>query len=66
MSANTQTRNLELAGILIRGLTANIPADGTAGYPIGCLYIATDGTTVATTVFVNVGTETSCNFDALT
>jgi hypothetical protein len=51
-------------GILIAsGIT--VPADGTAGYSTGCLFQHTDGTS-GTALYVNEGTATSCNFDAVT
>lgn len=42
-----------------------VPADGTAGYGTGCLFQHTDGGN-GTALYVNEGTGTSCNFDAVT
>ena len=41
-----------------------VPADGTAGYQTGCLFQHTDGG-AGTALYVNEGTSTSCNFDAV-
>lgn len=40
------------------------PTDATAGYAPGAIFIHTDGTT-GTAVYVNEGTATSCDFNAL-
>lgn len=42
-----------------------VPADGTAGYQTGCIFQHTDGGS-GTALYVNEGTVTSCNFDAVT
>jgi hypothetical protein len=42
-----------------------VPADGTAGYQTGCLFQHTDGGD-ATALYVNEGTFTSCDFNAIT
>lgn len=42
-----------------------VPTDGGIGYAPGCLFIQTDGSTEATIWYANVGTATSCNFDAV-
>jgi hypothetical protein len=52
-------------GILIAYGTT-VPTDATVGYAPGCLFIKTDGTTLDNTLFINVGTKASCNFDAAT
>jgi hypothetical protein len=44
--------------------TANIPT-GT-GYAKGCLLIATDGTDQTNTLFANIGSATTANFNAVT
>lgn len=41
------------------------PTDATAGYGKGCIFIDTDGG-VGTTVYVNEGSNTSCDFNAIT
>jgi hypothetical protein len=45
---------------------ATVPTDATVGYAPGCLFIKTDGTTLDNTIYINVGTKASCNFDAAT
>jgi len=42
---------------------ATVPTDGTAGYAVGCIFIHTDGT-VNTTLYINEGSATSCDFNA--
>lgn len=42
-----------------------VPADGTAGYGVGCLFQHTDGG-AGTALYCNEGTATSANFDAVT
>jgi len=42
-----------------------VPADGTSGYQTGCLFQHTDGG-AGTALYVNEGTVTSCDFDAVT
>jgi len=41
-----------------------VPADGVAGYATGCLFRHTDGG-AGTAVYENVGSDTSCDFDAI-
>ena len=43
---------------------STVPTDATAGYAPGCRFIHTDGTT-GTALYVNEGTATSCDFNAL-
>jgi len=42
-----------------------VPADGTAGYATGCLFMHTDGG-AGTALYCNEGTKTACDFDAVT
>lgn len=42
-----------------------VPADDTAGYETGCLFQHTDGGD-GTALYVNEGTSTSCDFNAIT
>lgn len=42
-----------------------VPTDETTGYAIGCLFRKTDGGD-GTALYVNEGTGTSCNFNAVT
>ena len=41
-----------------------VPTDTTAGYAPGCVFVHTDGTT-GTSLYVNEGTATSCDFNAM-
>lgn len=50
---------------LLSASGATVPTDGTAGYQTGCLFQHTDGTS-GTALYVNEGSVTSCNFDAVT
>lgn len=43
----------------------DVPADTTSGYAKGCLFIDTDVAAGTTGLYVNVGTTTSANFDAV-
>lgn len=43
----------------------DVPADTTAGYAKGCLFIDTDVAAGTTGLYVNVGTTDECNFDAV-
>lgn len=49
--------------LLASGIT--VPSDGAEGYATGCLFQHTDGGD-ATALYVNEGTVTSCNFNAVT
>jgi len=49
--------------LLAHGTT--VPTDGAAGYETGCLFQHTDGGD-GTALYVNEGTVTSCNFNAVT
>ena len=42
-----------------------MPVDATSGYGIGCIFIHADGGD-ATALYVNEGTATSCDFNAIT
>jgi hypothetical protein len=45
------------------GLTADKPADGEIGYAPSCQFQAIDGATLDLTLYINIGTAASCNFD---
>jgi len=51
-------------GIMLAAGTT-VPTDASAGYGTGCLFMHTDGGD-ATALYVNEGTNTSCNFNAVT
>jgi hypothetical protein len=55
--------SVEDEGLLIAS-GKTVPADGTPGYQTGCLFQHTDGG-AGTALYVNEGTSTSCNFDAV-
>ena len=41
-----------------------VPTDGDEGYASACMFQKQGGTTLDTVLYVNIGTVTSCNFDA--
>lgn len=43
----------------------DVPSDGTSGYAKGCLFIDTNVGAGTTGLYVNVGTTSSSNFDAV-
>lgn len=45
---------------------ATVPTDGATGYAKGCIFIHSDGSTTTTILYVNIGTSSSCNFNAVT
>lgn len=44
---------------------ATVPADATAGYGVGCMFIHDDGSGAFDVLYKNVGTATSCDFDSI-
>jgi len=54
------------AGKVLYCTGTTVPTDGEAGYAKGCLMIDTDVGAGTTGLYVNVGTTTACNFDAVT
>lgn len=44
---------------------ASVPADTLAGYARGCVFFLTTGNGVGSTVYINEGTELSCDFNPL-
>lgn len=44
----------------------DVPTDGTSGYAKGCIFIDRNVVTGSNGLYINVGTSTSCNFDATT
>lgn len=50
---------------IVFAASITVPADGTAGYATGCYYAHVDGGD-NTAAYVNEGTITSCDFNALT
>ena len=56
--------SVEVTGKLFAHGTT-VPVDGTAGYETGCLFQHTDGGD-GTALYVNEGTVTACDFNAVT
>lgn len=50
---------------LLQASGTTVPTDGDAGYATGCLFQHTDGGD-GTALYVNEGTATSCDFNAIT
>lgn len=50
----------------ICGLGPDVPTDGTAGFCHGAIWFHTDGSDETDAVYSNIGTATSCNFNAMT
>jgi hypothetical protein len=48
---------------IMRATGTDVPADTTAGYAKGCLFIDTDVAAGTSGLYVNVGTTAECNFD---
>ncbi len=72
-----QRRTCDLLNFDVRGWQENdddmfimaqgdtVPTNGTSGYAIGCIFIHRDGSGSNSVLYTNIGSETSCNFDAL-
>ncbi len=43
----------------------DVPANATAGYAKGCLFVDTDVAAATTGLYVNIGTTAECDFDAV-
>lgn len=41
----------------------SVPADATAGYAPGCLFIHIDGTNSMSVLYCNISTKDSCDFE---
>ena len=50
---------------IVRARGTDVPVDTTKGYAKGCLFIDTNVAAGSTGLYVNVGTTTSCDFDAV-
>lgn len=72
MSKQNQPGFVDAKGIIYRGFDGNaiicegstVPTDAATGYAPGCLWFKRAGTAV-TGLYRNVGSATSCNFDAV-
>lgn len=49
---------------ITRASGTTVPTDGDAGYAVGCIFVKTGGSDIAT-IYVNVGTTTSCDFNVV-
>jgi hypothetical protein len=56
----------DASGDILFATGTDVPTDATSGYAKGCKFIDRDVATGASGVYENIGTNTSCNFDALT
>ena len=45
---------------------SSVPADGATGYAKGCIFINTGGSDQSDTLYCNIGTGSSANFNAVT
>jgi hypothetical protein len=55
----------DASGDILQATGITVPTDAETGYAKGCLFIDTDVAAGTTGLYVNVGTNTSCNFDAV-
>jgi len=53
------------AGDILYARGTDVPADTTSGYAKGCLFVDTDVAAGTTGLYVNVGTNTAADFDAV-
>jgi hypothetical protein len=49
---------------ILRAYGETVPTDGDTGYASTCCFQKLGGTTLDTVLYVNIGTQESCNFDA--
>lgn len=57
---------LDANGDILHCTGTTVPTDAGAGFAKGCLFIDTDVAAGTTGLYVNVGTNAACNFDAVT
>ena len=50
---------------ILHAYGSNVPANATAGYAPGCIFVKTNGTGLSTMSYVNVGTKASASFQAM-
>lgn len=62
-TAGVQILIKDTAGNAVFAVGPTLPADGGAGFAVGCIFIDNDSTTTAASLYTNVGSTTSCNFD---
>lgn len=53
-------------GYILYSTGLEVPTDSTAGYAKGALHVDRDVAAGTTGLYVNVGTTSACNFDAVT
>ena len=53
------------AGNFVRSYGWTVPTDGSAGFAVGCTFRDLSGG-IGTTLYVNEGSTTSCDFNAVT
>jgi len=61
---DADTLNIGNPAVLARGAT--VPSDGATGYAKGCLFIKFDGTDHTNTLYCNIGSAASANFNLVT
>lgn len=55
----------DATGLIVLARGTDVPTDATSGYAKGCIFVDTDVVTGSTGLYENVGTSSSCNFDAI-
>lgn len=69
VTINSQTMLVtarDLSGNVVLCSGAAAPTDAGSGYAIGCIFRLTTGNGIGTTNYINEGSATSCDFNALT
>lgn len=49
---------------ILRAWGDTVPTDGASGFASACTFQKIGGTTLDTVLYVNIGTQDSCDFDA--
>jgi hypothetical protein len=50
---------------IVRDYGATVPSDASAGYAIGCIFALTTGNGTGSTLYINEGSASSCDFNAI-
>ena len=58
--------SLDKSSMVTRASGATVPTDADAGYAAGCIFTLTSGASVGATVYINEGSATSADFNAVT
>lgn len=53
------------SGYIVYATGTDVPANATAGYAKGCLFVDTDVAAATTGLYVNIGTTAEADFDAV-